>query len=232
MLPADIKHRGMQWLDTSLFSQHIQRAPAADGIQLWLWRDTVSTPAGAAEKARERLRRTLAGQLGIDEETLRFSKGLHGKPALDLPGMPHFNLSHSGSVTALALGMVEVGVDVEQPRRTRDVMALAERYFARAETNALARLAKSDQEAAFYSLWTCKEAVLKALGRGIAFGLDRLEFELDPRDGRPVALTRIADEAGAAAEWQVCRFEPIPRGAGALAWRGPAVSVCGFLGKD
>ncbi len=223
----------MQWLDTSRFLRHTQHAEAADAVQLWLWRDTDTTPAVAAARARRRMQRTLALQLGMEESILRFSRGAYGKPALALPGTPHFNLSHSGPVTALALAQaVEVGVDVERPRRTRDVLALAQRYFAPAETRTLARLPAPTREAAFYALWTCKEAVLKALGRGIAFGLDRLEFELDPSNGLPRALARIGEEAGAPTEWQVCRFEPLPLGFGALAWRGPALRINGFLDTD
>ena len=68
-----------------------------------------------------------------------------------------------------------------------------------------------------------KEAVLKALGRGLAFGLDRLRFELDGND--PRALADIAAEAGAVAEWQVTRFDAGHDHAGALAWRGPPLRV-------
>jgi 4'-phosphopantetheinyl transferase len=233
VLRADIKHQRMQWLDTYAISPPASRAPTADAVQLWLWSGSHANPALAAAQARVRMQRTLAAQLGVDESALRFVRGAHGKPALAQTGMPHFNLSHSGAVTALALAQaVDVGVDVEQPRRARDVLALAQRYFAPAETATLARLSAPQREAAFYALWTCKEAVLKALGRGIAFGLDRLEFELEASNGLPRALAGIAVEGGAAAEWQVYRFEPAPGGFGALAWRGPALRVIGFRAAD
>src|SRR3546814_2115637 len=74
-------------------------------------------------------------------------------------------------------------------------LALAERFFVRSETGALLALPAEAREAAFVRLWCAKEAVLKAHGRGLAFGLDRLEFALcgddwalvacDPALGRP-----------------------------------------------
>lgn len=179
------------------------------------------------------MRHALARQVDVEVSTLQFSRAAHGKPELLLPGSPRFNLSHSGPVTALALThSVEVGVDVEVPRRRRDVLALAQRYFAPAETAALEGLESASRDVAFYALWTCKEAVLKALGRGIAFGLDRLEFELNVIDGLPRSLIRIAEEGGLATEWRIFRFEPTPGGFGALAWRGPSLAVHGFVGSD
>ena len=94
----------------------------------------------------------------------------------------------------------------------------------------LATLPEALQDTAFYSLWTCKEAVLKAQGRGIAFGLHRLSFEMRGDDGRVLDLAQIDAEAGAAARWQLCRFTPAHGGFGALAWQGPALPVRGFRG--
>lgn len=229
-MPQAPKHACMQWLDTNSFAHGAAPdATATDAVQLCLWRDATADPAGAAAQARARLQRTLADQLGTDAEALRFRRGPHGKPALDPPASLHYNLSHSGAVTALALAHdLEVGVDVEVPRRSRDVLALAQRYFAAPEAALLAHLAAPAREAAFHALWTCKEAVLKALGRGIAFGLHRLEFELDPASGQPRGLARIDQDGGLAATWRIFRFEPVHGGFGALAWNGPERRVHGI----
>lgn len=231
-MPHALKHAAMHWLDAAAFPSHDAPPPLAPGdVHLWLWHVPDADPAHAAADAGARLRRTLAGMLDVDRHALEFVRGAHGKPALAQPDAPQFNLSHSGTLTALALARdVEVGVDVERPRRARDVLPLAQRFFAPAETAVLARLPAPAREAAFYALWTCKEAVLKALGRGIAFGLDRLEFALDPTDGMPRALAHIAVEGGRADQWHVRRFAPIERAFGALAWRGPSLRVRGFHG--
>lgn len=96
--------------------------------------------------------------------------GGHNKPYLSgLKG--HFNLSHAGDwvVCAYSLGG-EVGVDIEQTLAIdlddyQSVLTLAERQRLR-----------PDQPLAFYTVWTLKEAVMKADGRG--FYLNPRGFEL------------------------------------------------------
>src|SRR3546814_13489669 len=71
---------------------------------------------------------------------------------------------------------------------------LAERFFVRSETGALLALPAEAREAAFVRLWCAKEAVLKAHGRGLAFGLDRLEFALCGDDWALVACDPARSE--------------------------------------
>src|SRR3546814_3037285 len=73
-------------------------------------------------------------------------------------------------------------------------LALAERFFVRSETGALLALPAEAREAAFVRLWCAKEAVLKAHGRGLAFGLDRLEFALCGDDWALVACDPRSEE--------------------------------------
>ena len=106
-------------------------------------------------------------------------------------------------------------------------LALAERYFAPAEYERLTRMPEATVAAAFIALWSCKEAVLKGLGRGIAFGLHRLRFEWDAR-GQLACLAGIDAEAGDAADWQVVRLAPAAGVVGAVAWRGPPRPLLAF----
>src|SRR3546814_11324671 len=62
------------------------------------------------------------------------------------------------------------GADLELLRPRPRALALAERFFVRSETGALLALPAEAREAAFVRLWCAKEAVLKAHGRGLAFG--------------------------------------------------------------
>jgi len=77
------------------------------------------------------------------------------------PGL-HFNLSHSGDLALIALATVPVGVDLERDAPA-DAQALAQIWFTPAEQ---ARLARGDDD--FLSLWTAREAVLKAMGTGLS----------------------------------------------------------------
>ena len=98
--------------------------------------------------------------------------GEKGKPYLrDYPF--YFNLSHSGNYVVCALSWQEVGVDIQQYRRT-DIDRLAERFFSTEEKKALkACHDRKEREQLFYQLWTRKEAYGKLTGQGIAAVIDK-----------------------------------------------------------
>ncbi len=175
--------------------------------------------------ARGALRRVLAGTLGIDPLLVPIVQGAHGKPRLGSDRRPPigFNFSHSGDrfVVAIALGM-EPGVDIERIRARRDLAGLARWSFSPAEQEEVA--AAPEPMDAFYRVWSRKEAVIKADGRGIAIGLDRF----DVNAGEPSALLDARWEGaapGEAAHWSLHSLEAPSGYAAALAVRRPAVEV-------
>lgn len=189
-----------------------------DAESIHLWRLPYRRAQG-----RKPLQGLLAAYLRVDTDAVRLRDDQYGKPRLienprpDFPA-PGFSWSHGGELALVALARgVEPGVDVEQLRPRRRALVLARRFFAREEAALLAAFPEAAQEAAFLRLWCTKEAVLKALGRGIAFGLERVAFTPDGSNWRPA---RFAAEAGAAATWQVRPLTPAPGYLGALAWRG------------
>lgn len=204
-------------------------APLAAGeVHLWLWQSQQPfPPREVSALARAELARLLQDYAG-SAEAPTIERSTHGKPYVAGAGFPHFNLSHSGRCVVFAFcARHEIGVDVEAVSRRHAPLELATRFFAAEEAAALAALAEAEQGAAFMRLWTSKEAVLKALGQGLSFGLHRLRFDLDGA-GATGGLRAIASEAGTPAEWQLRRFEPAPGHAGALAWRGQDLRVRAF----
>ncbi|WP_158603456.1 4'-phosphopantetheinyl transferase family protein [Micromonospora radicis] len=98
--------------------------------------------------------------------------GRWGKPLLGDDG-PRFNISHSGRCALLAVSVErDVGVDVEQARRGRPVEAFARRYFPPAEARLVATAAPAERTALHLTLWTRKEACVKAAGDRLLNGLD------------------------------------------------------------
>jgi 4'-phosphopantetheinyl transferase len=161
----------------------------------------------------------VAGLLGRPVAGVRFERDAHGRPGLRLEGaaaVVDCNWSHSGGWLAIALGEgVRVGVDIERPRPRPRALELARRYFAAAEADSLERVDATAREAAFLRLWCAKEAVLKAHGRGLAFGLDRLRFdrlEAGPR------LVDVDAALGAVSDWRVESLA-VEGLFGAVAWR-------------
>lgn len=101
---------------------------------------------------------------------LRMKYGERGKPYLeDYPFS--FNLSHSGGYVCCGISSREIGVDIQRmdkmPRQR--FMAIAERFFCRAEQEALAACLEEERARdLFYRLWTRKEAFGKLTGEGVA----------------------------------------------------------------
>lgn len=183
---------------------------ADDAIHVW-W-------LGAARREDDvSARRLVARYAGLAVEAMRWQLGEHGKPELPGSGLA-FNLSHSGATTLLALARnTVVGVDVEHPRRIARRRALLARCFTPAER---ARIeAAPDPDAALLRHWAAKEAVVKAIGRGIAYGLHNIE--LAPAAGDELVLARLEGPAGPHVRWRLAGVALGEGAYGALAWDGP-----------
>lgn len=144
------------------------------------------------------LRRVLAHYLQAPPQDLILGRGPQGKPYLvNAAGQPdcrlRFNVSHTDEIVVIAVSQFqEVGIDIEEFRRESDFDAIAERFFAPMEREAV-RAAQGDAKAAvFLHIWTCKEALLKVTGQGIVAGLDLLSVNPDP-DQPPQMLTPHPD---------------------------------------
>lgn len=192
------------------------------GIAAELGHDQIHVWQLRYERAQRRgpLCALLGMYLGMPSEAVVLVDGEHGRPELADP-LHHalqFNWSHSGDTALIAVARgVAPGVDLERLRPRAHAMQLAQRFFHPEEVAALAALHGSELEAAFLQLWTSKEAVLKAMGRGIAFGLDRLLLAVAPEPSRVIWL-----DGDDPAQWQL---HPLHAGAGhvaSLAWRGPS----------
>lgn len=188
-------------------------ASGRDGPVRWHWQ-----PHAAGAPAEPLARAWLAAQLGIAPTALALGRDGRGRPRLAPPHGGHdCNWSHSGDGLLLAIGAdVRVGIDLERIRPRPRAQALAERFFTAPEARWLAAQAGSERDHAFLRLWCAKEAVLKAHGHGLAFGLDRLRF--DEQHGA-LRLVACDPALGAPGAWSLRGFEPAPGYLAALAWR-------------
>jgi 4'-phosphopantetheinyl transferase len=121
------------------------------------------------------LKRTAVGALtGQAPYGLDFTTSRYGKPLLQTHKV-NFNLSHSSGFVALLLSRYgDVGVDIEFPRLGVDFNLLLP--FV-AHPGEYGRVCSSDE---FYRLWTLKEAICKATGKGLS--LEPQTFEVSPCD--------------------------------------------------
>ncbi|MCD9032783.1 4'-phosphopantetheinyl transferase superfamily protein [Luteimonas sp. Y-2-2-4F] len=141
----------------------------------------------------------------------------YGRPRLPAEAGADASWSHSGGGLLMALGRgVRVGCDLEWQRPRPRALELAQRFFHPNEAAWLAAMPDAAlRDRVFVRLWCAKEAVLKAHGRGLAFGLHRLEFA---ERGDALALVDCDPALGRAQDWRLHAFAPAPYYLATLAW--------------
>jgi 4'-phosphopantetheinyl transferase len=158
------------------------------------------------------LRQILGRYLSIPPQQVEFCYADRGKPALNqtVHATPlQFNLSHSHACALYAITATQaVGVDLEWLRPVTDLAGLTQRFFAAAEHQAIQALPAEQQTQAFFQVWTCKEAVLKATGSGLA---ELAAVEVAIADG----AVRLVQASGGT--WQVYSLTPAPNWVAAIA---------------
>ena len=157
----------------------------------------------------------LAGYLCVEPERVKFGYTTHGRPfVLNSPADIKFNLSHShGFMVAAVCLNSPIGVDIEKKDPRFRAMEIAERFFCDGEKEQIAGLDAGARLEAFFQIWTAKEAVLKATGRGLALELTKVEVALSPL--RVVALDEAEKIHGEG--WRLVALRPAEEYCGTLA---------------
>jgi 4'-phosphopantetheinyl transferase len=155
--------------------------------------------------AHTMLRAALSHYLGRPPADWQFEPGKNGKPRIAAPMREpvEFSLSHTrGLAVCLFAAAGPAGVDVERASRGEEMQEVVMRRFADAERRMLESLPQSLRLERSVWLWTAKEALLKAQGRGLSVPLDRVGLRWDA-DGL-LRLEAQAREPGEA--WHFVRF--------------------------
>jgi 4'-phosphopantetheinyl transferase len=180
---------------------HLSEEEVGRFLRLRFQRDRV----GFATSHRN-TRLILSHYLDTPPETLAISAEEGGKPRLQGAGAErlHFNLSHCKDIGMLAVAWnVEVGIDVEQPRRIEP--GLAKRYFSASELHELSALDHDKWLSGFLRCWTRKEALLKGEGMGLRTPLDAFDVSVAIEDPR---LLAVRPPAKFSHSWQLYDVSP------------------------
>lgn len=153
------------------------------------------------------LRSQLSSILGSSDGSVRISYGRFGKPFIEGCSV-EFNLSHSDGLIALAVSSSPIGIDVERNRNLTESDDLVEEFFSAGERAWIAPMQGDARSEAILSIWTMKEAMLKAWGCGLHYAPKRL------------TLTPPWSTLG---RWSVRTLETNPR---------YLISVAGLTGSD
>ena len=172
--------------------------------------------------ARGVLRELLGRYLQQSPESLAFSYGPHGKPALSgeyaSSGL-WFNLSHSAGLAVYAIARERnLGIDVEHIRPESAGDGIAERYFSAREVSDLRTLPPEAKVEGFFHCWTRKEAYLKATGMGLQIPLDSFAVSLLP--GKTAQFLE-----GVEPRWHLAAYHPAEGYVAAVAYDGAPCSI-------
>ncbi|KRF09962.1 hypothetical protein ASG93_18665 [Paenibacillus sp. Soil787] len=121
---------------------------------------------------------------------IRFGMNAYGKPHLDGTDSVYFNVSHSGDWVVCAIDSDAVGIDVEKIHSMD--MQIALQFFSAAEYEQLMTLPSSHRLAYFFDIWTLKESLIKADGRGLSLALDSFSIHKQGSDIQLIAGDEIA----------------------------------------
>ncbi|MEP7183187.1 MAG: 4'-phosphopantetheinyl transferase superfamily protein [Betaproteobacteria bacterium] len=134
---------------------------------------------------RGTLRLLLARTIGVAPDAVALARGVRGRPQLaDASLGVDFNVSNTLSVAlvAIARGLpapTRIGVDIEHEDRAVGTDRLATKFLTPREHATLDPLAAEARRQRFLRHWTCKEAMSKATGEGLAAPFGRLDIDVD-----------------------------------------------------
>jgi 4'-phosphopantetheinyl transferase len=140
---------------------------------------------------------------------IRFGAGIHQKPVLLNDAGWCVNLTHAGQWIVLAIGQGEVGIDVERINPDFAFQDLLPASFSQPEQHFID--AGPDARSRFYQLWTRKEALIKATGKGI----DTDFPQIPSLTGEHAVESALIGQAGS---WRVNSFRVSPDYPAAIAY--------------
>ena len=144
------------------------------------------TPAGTMRLVLDELvRRYLPSADPVVDRTCGRCARRHGRPVVVVAGLRsalRVSVAHSGGTTVFAFsGSADVGIDVEVVRPGFDWQPMLDLVYSDAEQRQTEAVADpAARRARYYERWVAKEAVLKAMGVGLAGPLN----EVDTTGGR------------------------------------------------
>lgn len=181
------------------------------------------------DKGRERfvlgrgmMRAVIGRAIGIAARDVPLNFSGQGKPHLPGAAAVQFNLSHSGELIILAVTRsAQVGVDVEAFRHLPRRDQIAKGILSSGEFSRYEALSDTERQTAFFTIWTRKEAIVKAVGRGLCFPLTDVEVSISPE----ARVLRFGDCVDETVPWHLNPLDCPDGYVGALATSVPTNTI-------
>ncbi len=189
-----------------------------DRVCLWEMRlpdNASSTPKSQRAFSRNLLLQVLALYFDGKVENVRLIILASGKPEIfpgSNPNQIQFSVSHCQDRMIVAIGKGRaLGVDIEVIRSQTKSLAIAQQYFSEREATHLGSLSQEKCNRDFIRIWTCKEAVVKALGTGMFQHMRTIEIDIkgDAKINALVSLPDLTMQLTSAplSKWNICELD-------------------------
>ena len=155
----------------------------------------------------------------VSPEKWVFQCNSYGRPEIaQSNGNPQLRFSVSrarGLVACLIVLSIDAGIDVEEIRELDNLIALSENIFTSLELSNMRKPPENDRVEEFFTLWTLKEAYIKAKGMGLSLPLNQFAFYFDAKGSTRLWVDpRLHDISS---DWQSATFRSAPSHAMAVA---------------
>ncbi|WP_347049790.1 4'-phosphopantetheinyl transferase family protein [Flavobacterium olei] len=164
---------------------------------------------------RSILKLVLGAYTKLNVKNIYLDYDFNRKPYLASHPWLHFNISHSEDFAAIAVSRRKVGLDIEYMSKDFNFTGMLPDVFNESETNIIEKAL--DKKNTFYTLWTRKEAFVKALGKGIDEDFKYIPC-LDGEYNVDFSLIKNSQD------WQVHSFDLADDYVGAIALEGLSTS--------
>lgn len=140
--------------------------------KLFLEKTGILSPRDQSVAAHSLLIRSLAQHYGLEESDISIKKDGNGAPYVEGVDNVFVSITHTKGMVACAFADSRVGVDAQYITARRK--SVENRVFTQEESKLLDNA--TDENSAFFTLWTLKESWLKAIGTGFAGNAKNVEF--------------------------------------------------------
>lgn len=114
---------------------------------------------------RSLLKVLLADHIGLATDKIILDTDSNKKPFLVSHPSVYFNVSHAGDYALIAIAKRPIGVDIEYVNKSFEYNEILPNIFNKTEIEEVEH--SIDKHLTFYQFWTRKEAIVKAIGKGI-----------------------------------------------------------------
>ena len=159
----------------------------------------------------------------VPPESWQFSPNSYGKLFQTGPDSSrplHFNLSHSNGLISIGISETRIiGIDIEFANAATPTRELAEQCFSEQELATFLSLDAESRTKYFFTLWTLKEAYIKAEGMGVSLDLKSFSFSFDLDDMDSISFNSHRPSDKDTGLWRFKTFKPTLSHHMALAYR-------------